>query len=369
MHRIYKYVYSLKVTIIKNNTNIINSGIIIIMIGLVVSNLSLIWEVTFSARFFSVFICLLVIYTVSNIVHKDLSKFLWTGFTRLPVIMAWLIMPLPYAGLIILLGTGLTYLYKRYILNHKDDIKSYLPIAGNNSASILSIHLTYLLLGGIFPQITQATNYTDLNIVVIAIVMSTITSISLIILMQGTKLITIFTNSDKYFVPEVLIIIVSIILPIIFFQLNLTLFIIATGLITLQIFRTARVRQSEEELKKRLEEISILNNLGSKISSQLSLIPAIETLYNELESLLDADTIYIGLYEEDQNAINFKLVRVNGEEQEWDTYYLDNNLMGYVLREKQSICVSNEEATHLLKNLIDPKLLTEAQYMLSLIHI
>ncbi|GAB5490454.1 MAG: hypothetical protein Phog2KO_06690 [Phototrophicaceae bacterium] len=335
------------------------------MIVLVLGNLPSVLTVTNPINHLSVLLCLLFIYSVSNITQDDQSNFYWTGFTRLPVIMAWIIFSLPSAALVILLGTGITYLYKRYVANTEHDIRSYLPIAGNNSISILATHLSYLLMNGTFPQITMPINYSIISTVTIAIIIGSLASLLLIKLTQDIKVSRFIKNSDKYLIPEILIIMFSVALPILLFQSNLGLFSVAIFLITTQVFRSARVRQSEEELKRNLEEISIINNLSTTISSQLSLRPAIETLHRELDKLVDADTIYIGIYQEDQQSINFELVTVNGQVQDWKQYTLDNDLIGYVLREKQSICLSKDDAARLLKNLFDPQLLTEAQYMIA----
>ncbi len=336
------------------------------MVGIIVANgSSLLSLMTQSFNHVGVFLCLLFIYWVAAISHRDQIQFRWTGFTRLPLILAWIIFTLPHAAVILVGGTVIAYLYTRTTQNNPPEWRANLHLVGNSGGSILGIHLIYTVLGGVFPQITSSAGYPDISLLILSIIVGSLLSIVLIMVTQGIKLDVILSEADKYLVPEVLIILISLLLPIFFVQVNMLVFIVSTILIAVQVFRSAKVLKSEVDLKKRLQEMSILNNLSATITSQLSLDIAMETVYKELSTLINATTIYIALYDEDQQTVDFRLVRVDGIAQNWQKQILKDDLLAYVVHEQRSICLSKQEANGLFKNLFDGNTLTEAQYMIA----
>jgi len=345
-----------------------NIIIAVILIIATMINLSALIDNLSSQPMVIALICLTIIYAMANVAkggHKESS---WTGFTRLPPVIAWVMWGLSAATLIILLGTFLAFAYK----NLRPIRKSKLPVRqvlfgnlANAGGSILGLHLIYLVLRGTQPILDASGNYTGFITVMIALIGSSAISIALIVLTQPITIEQIIRDTNKYLIPEILVILAGLVLPIIFVQVNVTVFIVILAFIAMQIYRQAQVENSETQLKQRITEMTTLNKLGATIASQLSIVSSLESVYSELNSLLSATTIYIALYDEDQNTLDYRYVVVNGKRVERDKEILGEGLPRYVIREKRAIRYTRAEVRRLFKNIYDTRELTDAQYMIA----
>lgn len=340
----------------------------LIVIGIVLINLPSISQTLTIPSHISALLCLLYIYWVATITYQDQGVLKWTGFTRLALTSAWMLFGLAQALIIILSATLFAYLYARFRKDNYSpplDLQAYLRLIANNGASILTVHFVYILFGGSFPQIIDIAAYVDISALLVAVGAGSLVSLMLIITSQNLDINVIIKDTDKYLIPEILALFIGITLPFVFLQISLLLFIVSSILISIQIFRSAKVNQSEEALKQRLHEMSVLNHLGATITSHLSVERSIEAVYQELNGLIDANTIYIALFDEEQQTLDFQLVMTDGEKQVWGKHELKNDLLAYAINEKRSINVSRTDARNLLKNLFDTDLLDAEQFMIA----
>jgi len=99
-------------------------------------------------------------------------------------------------------------------------------------------------------------------------------------------------------------------------------------------------------LKRRGDELSVLNEVGQAISSGavLALEDILELVYQQTSRLMDTTNLYISLYDEEENTVHFKLAIQNGERQgtaegEWRPRRAGNGLTEYVVRSKEPLLI------------------------------
>lgn len=342
--------------------NIIIVALIIIATLLDVSHLI---DALSSVSMMIALICLTFIYAMATVAkggHKESS---WTGFTRLPAVVAWVISGLPSAVLVTLVGTFAAFIYKQSSKNKPAIRPPYFGNLANSGASLIGLHLIYITLNGVLPVLDSSGHYPGFLDVLIAMIGASLISITLILLTQTINLEQIVRDTNKYLIPEILVILAGLVLPVIFVQVNVLVFIVILAFIAMQIHRQAQVEHSETQLKQRITEMTTLNKLGATITSQLSIISSLESVYGELDSLLNATSIYIALYDEDQNTLDYRYFVVNGKPIKRDKEILDEGLPKYVIREKQAIRYTRDEARRLFKNIYNGHDLNDAQYMLA----
>jgi diguanylate cyclase (GGDEF)-like protein len=77
-------------------------------------------------------------------------------------------------------------------------------------------------------------------------------------------------------------------------------------------FAVAKMQLLEEE-KHRSEELSALNRIGMAINSGQDFDRVIETIFEQCRSIIDLDTFYLAIYDEEKNELRFPLFYDGGE--------------------------------------------------------
>jgi len=77
--------------------------------------------------------------------------------------------------------------------------------------------------------------------------------------------------------------------------------------------RSPRKRETEEDLQKRLDELSILNKLSVALSSGQDLYHLLGLLLDELKKLFTVDIFYIGIFDSKASLVNFPVFYEKGE--------------------------------------------------------
>ena len=104
------------------------------------------------------------------------------------------------------------------------------------------------------------------------------------------------------------------------------LFSLMGGLISLIVFAVVLYRNNwqkqkanillqkqKEEIDSRASNVELLGEIGRKITSSLSVETIISTVYDNINSMMDASVFGIGIYNDDQTRINFPATYENGE--------------------------------------------------------
>lgn len=78
-------------------------------------------------------------------------------------------------------------------------------------------------------------------------------------------------------------------------------------------FRTQEVFKQKEELEISRNNINVLSEIGQEITSSLSIEKIIEKVYENVNKLMDASVFTIGIYNEEENQLDFIGTIENGE--------------------------------------------------------
>lgn len=87
--------------------------------------------------------------------------------------------------------------------------------------------------------------------------------------------------------------------------------------------RTAEVVKQKEEIEKTFEDTKLLSKIGRDITSQLTVERIIETVYAEINKLMDAEGFGIGIFDTSEETISFPGYIESGERLTGGTYQLD----------------------------------------------
>ncbi|MGB7341228.1 MAG: GAF domain-containing protein [Phototrophicaceae bacterium] len=330
----------------------------------------------FSIDIVSITVSLTLLYAL--IVHLNIHSpaLAWTGFARFPLFIAWSLFGLSTTIWIALIGISITAIWQRYNNPKNDPDRAnneetkqqqamLLSIFANNSASLLGLHFIYRILGGLQPVITEADVYSAIDILIISLIATTIISLSLQFILERIQVDKMLRRFYDYLLPELLILLTSILLPSLYLQMGLSIFLITLVVITFLIYRRSYLSTLMINLEARIQEMTALSTLSTTMATHLSLAGTIDSIYKELSKLLDATTFYIALYNEDHDKFDYRLLVINEAKIKRDKEVHDRGLIEYIIRVKQPIRHTRDDIRLLFKNLYDSSDLADKQYMLA----
>ena len=106
--------------------------------------------------------------------------------------------------------------------------------------------------------------------------------------------------------------------------------------------RTSEVVKQKEEIEKTYENTKVLSEIGRDITSQLSVEKIIEVAYERINKLMDAEGFGLGIYDEEENMLNFPGYIESGKKIGDGGYHL--------VKEKDRlgcVCFNNEMEMHI----------------------
>lgn len=80
----------------------------------------------------------------------------------------------------------------------------------------------------------------------------------------------------------------------------------------------------KNQVQESYENIKLLNTLGTEITSHLSVVTIIQTVYDSINNLISADLFSIGIYNEERNTIDMPNTIEKGKSLPHHSYSLDN---------------------------------------------
>ncbi|HEY5561691.1 MAG TPA: GGDEF domain-containing protein [Clostridiaceae bacterium] len=103
------------------------------------------------------------------------------------------------------------------------------------------------------------------------------------------------------------------------------------------------LRRKAEDLKESIEKISIISELGEKITTTLNLNEIYEMLYRSIQIIMQADTFGVGIYNGSSKAIEFPYLIENKVRTERDQVQFDNEASMSVrcLKDKKIIVMND----------------------------
>jgi GAF domain-containing protein len=89
--------------------------------------------------------------------------------------------------------------------------------------------------------------------------------------------------------------------------------------------RTAEVVKQKEEIELSYANIQLLSEIGQQITAMLSVETIMEKVYENINKLMDASAFCLGLYNQENNSLEFRGDIENGERLPFAAEYLDDN--------------------------------------------
>ncbi len=96
--------------------------------------------------------------------------------------------------------------------------------------------------------------------------------------------------------------------------------------------------RSLEEIRRRAEELNLLNELNQRLSAQLDIQQVLHEIYEGVRRLIPVENFFIGLYNPERHEITFPLnVTESQLDKEVITLPADQGLSGYIIRTRQPL--------------------------------
>ncbi|MCC7206236.1 MAG: GAF domain-containing protein [Anaerolineae bacterium] len=101
-----------------------------------------------------------------------------------------------------------------------------------------------------------------------------------------------------------------------------------------------RLDRSELETEQRLEELAILNRISSALSSSLALPELLQSVYDQVSSLMHIPIFSIAIYDPESQHIDFPFFIQNGVPQPHPSRPMANGVTDYILRTGKPVLIS-----------------------------
>jgi PAS domain S-box-containing protein len=110
--------------------------------------------------------------------------------------------------------------------------------------------------------------------------------------------------------------------------------------------RTIELVIRNEEIEQMYNNIKVLNEIGQEITSTLNIEQVLDTVYEKVNSLMDATEFGFGIYNEEKNAIDFSnnyydSKRMDADLDTWVSMADDNRLSVWCVKNKKPVFINN----------------------------
>src|SRR5690606_27647571 len=120
-------------------------------------------------------------------------------------------------------------------------------------------------------------------------------------------------------------------------------FAIVMGLVLIQAVRYTQIENYRDSLTRRVQELSLLNNIGQSTAANLVLDDVLKNIYRQVNQLVDASVFYIALYDESQDVLDFKLVMAGDVSVKWSPRKLAEGPVEYVIHHQKPLMVTADD--------------------------
>ena len=96
--------------------------------------------------------------------------------------------------------------------------------------------------------------------------------------------------------------------------------------------------------QRRIEQLSVLNQVGQALSASHRLDELLERIYQQVSRLMDTSLFYVALYDSFTDVISFPLAMEKGQPWALESRKTGNGLTEYVMRARQPLLISSDVA-------------------------
>ncbi len=135
-------------------------------------------------------------------------------------------------------------------------------------------------------------------------------------------------------------------LPTLLAQAGQVTFMIFVSFVSIQVVRYYQAQIARKLAKKQIQELSAINAVGRNVTAHLSLQDVLMSIYREVHQLIPAETVFIALADEDDESLNYRLVMTNDEAQTWNHAHASSP-SDYVNQHQSSLLIQRGETQRL----------------------
>ncbi|MGQ9888614.1 MAG: GAF domain-containing protein [Aggregatilineales bacterium] len=132
---------------------------------------------------------------------------------------------------------------------------------------------------------------------------------------QPLELLALLQPSDRLQIAAALL--VTVLAPLVLHQVGLIAFLLVQGLIVIQIERHARADDISRSLERRVQELALLTSVSQASAATLVLDDVLIAIYRHVSALIELRALYIALHNTLADALDFRLVMVDGAPALW----------------------------------------------------
>jgi two-component system NtrC family sensor kinase len=96
--------------------------------------------------------------------------------------------------------------------------------------------------------------------------------------------------------------------------------------------------------EKKIQELSVLNNVARVVNSTLDLDQLLEHIYRQLTLVINAPSYYVALYDEKNDRLNFEILIDDGKQFPKTTTSLGEGTVSYIIRTKKPLLINDLES-------------------------
>lgn len=149
-------------------------------------------------------------------------------------------------------------------------------------------------------------------------------------------------QSREAILELVLLLLILALPPVIEFS-NPAMILPVIGLLGLQVLYLRDLRAAQTALRRRTQEISLLNNVGQFTSDNLNLDDVLWNIYEHVVQLIDVSIFYIMIHDEEREMLEFRLVVADGRRLNWHPRKVGEGTATYLIRHKKPLHVTASE--------------------------
>ncbi len=278
----------------------------------------------------SIFFGCLGLYTLANFIRSRAERDQWVkSYLILVACACWLALGLVYALLMLGIGQALIL-----ALRYRQGERDFRPSLRTGALTALAL-LVAALLAALLSVPVPFTSTTHAPALLLALLAGAFLTRVVDLRLSGRTwpprrqlygqiaFSLVFSLLAIYLTPTI-------------FSTGPVLFILVMAMLAGQVAFFQEAEQTQDSLNRRTQEITLLHNLSQFMPSDLDELLA--TIYLYVKQLLDLSIFYIATYDEEREALDFRLVMLRGEQVHWASRHLgDDSAAERVLRMKQAL--------------------------------
>lgn len=299
-------------------------------------------------------------FAAADLLAGDLDTGLWAGYLNFSYLLVWLALgALPALGIVVcgaLTASVVRLAWRK--MKPPQIIALALSRIAMYSLTLVTAQTLYSATGGTLPLQTFAA--TDLLPTALALGGAFITT-----QLVGWLLIRVGHyapptplwkgDGSKQLLSELLILLLIPMMPVGLYQIGEGFIIVAALMAGIQAVRYRQVWDTRGQLIRRVQELSLLNNIGETLAANLEMDALLMAIYTQVQPLIHCTTFYVVLYDDHSEMLDFRLAMQRDQRIYWQPRRLSNYLTDAVIKQREALLIYASDKA-LLKQIEAPEI-------------